>query len=88
MPQPKKLMTMFNRVYLTVGISLMILIISPFLQSAEGSLSPGQEEILKDLPADLQVSVKQKMLQQTQLSNELDAVTKEGITRTTRPERK
>ena len=57
-------MTMFNRVYLTVGISLMILIISPFLQSAEGSLSPGQEEILKDLPADLQVSVKQKMLQQ------------------------
>ena len=79
---------MFNRVYLTVGISLMILIISPFLQSAEGSLSPGQEEILKDLPADLQVSVKQKMLQQTQLSNELDAVTKEGITRTTRPERK
>lgn len=79
---------MFNRVYLTVGISLMILIMSPFLLSAEGDLSPGQEQILKDLPADLQVSIKQKMLQQTQLSNELEAVTKEGITRTTRPERK
>lgn len=79
---------MSNRLHFAVRIIFMILFFSSFLHSAEEDLTVEQEQMLSELPLDLQASVRLKMIQQKQIATDIDQIQREAITRTTRPEKR
>ncbi|MEC7865969.1 MAG: hypothetical protein VYD02_03610, partial [Pseudomonadota bacterium] len=79
---------MSNRLYFAVRIIFVILFFSSFLLSAEEDLTVEQEQMLSELPLDLQASVRLKMVQQKQIAKDIDQIQREAITRTTRPEKR
>ena len=68
--------------------AILIFLTAQFAYSADNELSLEQEEMLSELPLDQQASIRQKILQANQLTQEVEDVRRENITLTSRPEKK
>jgi len=68
--------------------AILFFLITQFAYTADNELSLEQEEMLSELPLDQQASIRQKILQANQLTQEVEDVRRENITLTSRPEKK
>ncbi|MFL2704896.1 MAG: SLBB domain-containing protein [Gammaproteobacteria bacterium] len=68
--------------------AILFFLTTQFAYTADNELSLEQEEMLSELPLDQQASIRQKILQANQLTQEVEDVRRENITLTSRPEKK